>query len=108
MQMWGKKGNGSGVAADDSGALHLPDAGEVVLDGVVLGAAVVPDGEAVLRPPPADLVLGDGRLADEVVQQLARARRVVEAEPDVLRGVQVGEVRREGVDEQHLLTRLRV
>src|SRR4051812_47537364 len=37
---------GSGLGARDSGALHLSDAGPVVLDGVVLGAAVVPDGEA--------------------------------------------------------------
>src|SRR3982751_5759162 len=77
-------GCGSEVGADDPGALHLADAGPVVLDGVVLGAAVVPDREAVLRPAPADLVLGDGRLTDEVVQQLARAWRVVESEADGL------------------------
>src|SRR3712207_7450394 len=52
------------------------DAGPVVLDGVVLGAAVVPDGEAVLRPPPAHLEFRNGGLADQVVEQLARARRV--------------------------------
>src|SRR3712207_9588148 len=81
------------------------DAGPVVLDGVVLGAAVVPDGEAVLRPPPADLVLRDGGLADQVVEQLARARRVVEPEPHVLRGVEVDEVRRERVHEQDQIGR---
>src|SRR3712207_9489908 len=75
---------------------------------VVLRAAVVPDGEAVLRPPPADLVLRDGGLADQVVEQLARARRVVEAEAHVLRGVVVHEVRRERVDEEELLPRLGV
>src|SRR3954464_4309117 len=107
-QMWGDGGNGSDVGADDPGALHLSDAGPVVLDGVVLGAAVVPDGEAVLRPAPADLVLGDGGLTDQVVQQLARTRRVVESEPDVLRSVEVRDVRRERVDEQDVLTRLGV
>src|SRR5919112_6471945 len=75
-QVWGWRG-GSDVGADDSSALHLADAGPVVLDGVVLGAAVVPDGEAVLRPAPPDLVLGNGRLTDQVVQQFARTGRVV-------------------------------
>src|SRR5688572_22544167 len=70
---WGWWG-GSGVDVDDPGALHLPDAGPVVLDGVVLGAAVVPDGEAVLRPAPADLELRDGGLTDQVVEQFARTR----------------------------------
>src|SRR5690348_4341138 len=67
-----------GRLADDSRALHLADGGPVVLDGVVLRRAVVPDGEAVRRPPPADLVLGHRGLADQVVEQLAGARRVVE------------------------------
>src|SRR3954466_9274926 len=108
MQMWGKKGNGSGVAADDSGALHLSDAGPVVLDGVVLGAAVVPDGEAVLRPAPADLELRNGRLTDQVVEELALAGRVVESEAHVLRRVVIDEVRGERVDEQDFLARLGV
>src|SRR6478735_4225537 len=86
---------GSVVRADDSGALHLSDAGPVVLNGVVLGAAVVPDGEAVLRPAPADLELGDGGLPDQVVEELALTGRVVEAETDVLRRVVVDEMRRE-------------
>src|SRR3954464_7852504 len=102
-QMWGDGGNGSDVGADNSGALHLSDAGPVVLDGVVLGAAVVPDGEAVGRPPPADLELGNGGLPDQVVEQFARARRVVESEPDVLGSVVIDEVRRERVDEEDLL-----
>src|SRR3954452_14790118 len=92
-------GCGSEVGADDPGALHLADAGPVVLDGVVLGAAVVPDGEAVLGPPPADLVLRDGGLADQVVEQFTRAGRVVEAEAHVLRCVVIDEVRGERVDE---------
>src|SRR5438128_766140 len=93
--------NGSeGGGADDSRALHPADGGPVVLDGVVLGAAVVPDGEAVLRPPPAHLVLGDERLPDQVVQQLAAAGGVVETETHVLRGVPVREVRRERIHEQ--------
>src|SRR5215217_1814782 len=98
-QFWG---TGSEVGADDPGALHLADAGPVVLDGVVLGAAVVPDGEAVLGPPPADLVLRDGGLADQVVEQFTRAGRVVEAEAHVVRRVVVHEVGRERVDEEEL------
>src|SRR3954449_9111220 len=69
-----------GRGADDSGALHLSDGRPVVLDGVVLGGAVVPDGDAVLSPPPPHLVLRDGGLTDEVIQQFAAAGRVVEAE----------------------------
>src|SRR5215831_13315194 len=49
----------AGLVADDRGALHLADGWVVVLDGVVLGAAVVPDGEAVVGPAPAHLVIGD-------------------------------------------------
>src|SRR3712207_8165286 len=65
-----------GGRADDPGALHLADGGPVVLDGVVLGGPVVPDREAVRRPPPADLVLGDGRLADQVVEQDRQSTRL--------------------------------
>src|SRR5262245_56615146 len=97
-----------GLVADDPGALHLANVGEVVLDGVVLRAAVVPDGEAVGRPAPADLVLRHRRLADQVVEQLAAARAVVEPEADVPGVVVVREVGRERVDEQHLLAGLRV
>src|SRR3954447_14971917 len=93
-QTWGDGGDGSDVGADDPGALHLSDAGPVVLDGVVLGAAVVPDGEAVGRPAPADLELRDGGLPDQVVEQLALTGRVVESEADVLRRVVIREVRR--------------
>src|SRR3954470_15600581 len=102
FERMGVNGSESG-GADDSRALHLADGGPVVLDGVVLRAAVVPDREAVVRPPPAHLVLRDGRLPDQVVEQLARTRRVVVAESHVLRGVVVREVRRERVDEQDLL-----
>src|SRR3954449_7306401 len=99
-----ERGDGSeSGGADDSRALHLADGGPVVLDGVVLGVAVVPDGEAVLRPPPAHLVLGNGRLADQVVQQFAGTRRVVESEADVLRRMEVREVRRERIDEEDVL-----
>src|SRR4051812_8931728 len=101
------RGSESG-GADDSRALHLADGGPVVLDGVVLGVAVVPDREAVVRPAPADLVLGNGGLPDQVVEQLARARRVVVPEAHVLGGVVVREVRRVRVDEQDLLARLGV
>src|SRR5215212_3241138 len=98
-----KGGGGSGGGgADDPGAFHPADGGPVVLDGVVLGVAVVPDREAVVRPAPAHLVLGDGRLPDQVVEQLAGTRRVVVPEAHVLRGVEVREVRGERVDEHEL------
>src|SRR5215469_10635129 len=69
---WGGEGWAGlkGLVADDRGALHLADGWEVVLDGVVLGAAVVPDGEAVVRPAPAHLVIGDGGPADQVAEQV--------------------------------------
>src|SRR3954469_10553666 len=85
-------GGSESGGADDSRALHLADGGPVVLDGVVLGVAVVPDGEAVVRPAPAHLVLGNGGLPDQVVEQLAGTRRVVVPEAHVLRGVVVREM----------------
>src|SRR3954463_6816837 len=91
----GVNGSESG-RADDSRALHLADGGPVVLHGVVLGVAGVPDGEAVVRPPPAHLVLGHEGLSDQVVQQFTATGRVVEPETHVLRGVPVREMRREG------------
>src|SRR5215218_2261130 len=98
---WGDGSEGGG--ADDSGALHLADGGPVVLDGVVLGVAVVPDGEAVLRPPPAHLELRHRGLPDQVVEQFAGTRRIVVTETHVLRRVVIGEVRRERIHEQDLL-----
>src|SRR3954468_20462693 len=65
-----------GGVAHDSGALHLPVAGRVIHHGVVLGATVVPHGHAVGLPAEAHLEFGDGGLADQVLQQLARAGRV--------------------------------
>src|SRR3954451_12444603 len=97
-----------GFGADDSRTFHLADAGPVVLNCVVLRGTVVPDREAVLRPAPAHLVLGHGRLPDQVVQQFTCARGVVEPETHVLRRVEVGEVRGERVDEEDHLARLRV
>ena len=49
----------NGHVADDAGAFHLAMAGRVVHDRVVLGAAVVPDRDAVGLPAPAHLVFGD-------------------------------------------------
>src|ERR1700757_2082284 len=103
----GREGS-EGLVADDPGALHLASGWVVVLDGVVLGAAVVPDGEAVLRPPPAHLVVRDRCLRDEVVEQVARARGEVDAVPHVGGRVEVDEMGGEPVDEQDLLARLRV
>src|SRR5678815_1091580 len=77
--------------ADDAGAFHLAMAGRVVHHRVVLGRAVVPHGHAVRLPAEANLVLGDERLADQVLQQLRRAGRVVLPDAHVLGRVEVGE-----------------
>src|SRR3954466_14372939 len=69
--------------AHDGGALHLAMAGRVVHHGVVLRRAIVPDGHAARLPPPAHLVLGDERLADEVPQEVAGAGIHVLAEAHV-------------------------
>src|SRR3954452_1867193 len=104
-----ERGDGSeSGGADDSRPLHLADGGPVVLDGVVLGGAVVPDRKAVVRPAAAHLVLRHRGLPDQVVEQFARTRRVVVTETHVLRRVVVGEVRRERIYEQDLLARLGV
>src|SRR6201995_140139 len=89
-----------GGLADDSRALHLADGGPVVLDGVVLGRAVVPDGEAVRRPAPAHLVFGDRGAADQITQQVRAPRREVLAVAHIRRRVEVDEVGREAADEQ--------
>src|SRR3954453_7352768 len=90
---FGKRGGSGGGGADDPGAFHPADGGPVVLDGVVLGVAVVPDREAVVRPAPAHLILRDGGLPDQVAEQLAGTRGVVVPEADVRRRVEVREVR---------------
>src|SRR3954469_5196922 len=93
-----ERGDGSeSGGADDSRALHLADGGPVVLDGVVLGVAVVPAGEAGGRPPPGHLALRHGRLPETGGEQFARARRVVVAESHLRRRVVIGEVRRERI-----------
>src|SRR5262249_3054387 len=95
-----------GNIPDDRRALHLAHAGPVVLDRVVLRAAVVPERKAVLAPAEAHLVFRNLRLADQVVEEVARARREIEPATHVLRRVIVDEVRRVRVDEQDLLSRL--
>src|SRR5580765_6665868 len=85
------------LVADDSGAFHLPMARRVVHHRVVLRAAVVPERHAVGLPAEAHLELRDVSLADQVAEQLARARVRVLPEAHVLRRVVVREVRREGV-----------
>src|SRR6476661_1034786 len=96
------------LVADDARALHFPDGGPVIHDRVMLGAAVIPDRDAVWPPAPAHLVFGDGGAGDQVVEQLRGARRIVLAVADVLRGVEIGEVCREAVDEQDAFAGLRV
>ena len=46
------------TVADDSSALHLAMARRIVHHGIVLSAAVIPEGDAVLAPAEADLVFG--------------------------------------------------
>src|SRR5215213_5843859 len=84
--------------ADDAGAFHLPVARRVVHHRVMLGAAVVPHGHRVRLPAPAHLVFGDLRLAEQVLQELARAGGVVLADAHALGRVEVREVGGEGVD----------
>ena len=83
-------------------------AGRVVHGGVVLGAAVVPDGDAVGLPAPAHLVLGDKGLADQEAQQVVGAGVGVLTEAHAPRRVVVGEVGGEGVDVEDLLAGFRV
>ena len=64
------------LLADDSGAFHLAMAGRVVHHRVVLGRSVVPHRHAVRLPAETHLVLGDERLADQVLEQLRRAGRL--------------------------------
>src|SRR5215831_6258960 len=94
--------------AYDSRALHLAMGRWVVHHRVVLGAAVVPKGDAVRPPAKADLKFGDVGLADEVAQQQAGAGIRVLSIADVRRRVIVREVGRESVDEQNLLAGLGV
>src|SRR4030095_4409736 len=91
------------LVADDSGALQIAHRRPEILHRIVLRAAVVPDREAVLAKAEANLVFGDVRLAQQVVEQQARPGIRVLAEAHVLRGVEVGQVRRERVDEKHFL-----
>src|SRR5690348_1879690 len=63
----GAAAESEGRVADDAGALHLSVARRVVHHRVVLRRTVVPHRDVVRLPAPAHLVLGDERLADEVV-----------------------------------------
>ena len=72
----------------------------------MLRRPVVPHGHAVRLPTEADLKFRHIGLADQIVQKHARARVRVLTEAHILRRVEVREVRREGVDEQHLLAGL--
>src|SRR5574337_410628 len=65
------------LVPDDAGALHLARSRPVVHDGVMLGAAVVPDRHAVRAPTETDLVFGNRRLADQVIEQMTRTRGLV-------------------------------
>src|SRR4051812_22542221 len=97
--MWALLGGSGGAAADDARALHFPDGRPVIHDGVMLGAAIIPEGHAVGLPAPADLIFGDCGAADQIGEQIGRAGRIILAVADVLGGVEVGEVGREAVDE---------
>src|SRR5438445_13067375 len=96
------------LVADDGCALHLARGRPVVLYRVVLGAAVVPNGHAVRPPAEPHLVFGNRRLADQVVQQMARARGLVLPVAHVLWRMEVREMRGEAADVEHLLASLRM
>ncbi|MNO75654.1 hypothetical protein D3C76_667090 [compost metagenome] len=74
----------------------------------MLGAAVVPDGHAVFLPAPAHLILRDVRLADQVLQQVTTRLVAVLSVTHTFLGVVIHEVRRKGIDEQHLFAGFRV
>src|SRR5438045_2872935 len=97
-----------GFVADDSCSFHFPDGGPVIHDGVMLGAAVIPDGDAVWTPAPAHLIFGDRSARNQIVEQVRPTRRIILAVAHVFGRVIIGEVRRKAVDEQHLLSRFRV
>ena len=85
---------------------RLRTAGQKSVDRIVLRATVVPDGDAVGPPAESHLVLGDARLAEQVLQQVGGARRVVLADAHVRGRVEVAEVRGEAPSEQDLLAGL--
>ena len=72
----------------------------VIHHGVVLGRTVIPECDAVRLPSPANLILRDLRLADQVLEQLCTAGAVVLAISHVCRRVEVREMRGEGVHEK--------
>src|SRR3974390_1158567 len=80
----------------------------VVHDRVLLCRAVVPKRHAVWLPPEANLILRDLGLADQILQKLRAARRIVLAISTVRGRVEVGEVRRGGFYEQYFLAGFRV
>src|SRR5262249_20589051 len=77
------------LVADDPCALEVSHRRPEILHRVVLGATVVPDRDAVATEAEAHLVLGHRGLAEQVVEQIARARGVVLAETHVLCRVEV-------------------
>src|SRR5437762_11694628 len=99
----GEIGNLIGTITDDPGPFHLPDRGPVIHHGVMLGAAIVPDGDAVRLPAPAHRIFGDRRAADQVAEQVVAAGREILAVAHVVAGAESGEVGGEAADEQHLL-----
>src|SRR4030095_15706558 len=84
----------------DAGTLHLPVARRVVHDRVMLRRAIVPKRDAVRPPAPAHPIFRYLRLADQVLQQLRRTRRIVLPAPHSCRRMKIGEVRREAIHEE--------
>src|SRR5436309_12186971 len=78
--------------ADDAGALHLAMARRIVHDRIVLGSPVIPYRHAVFLPAPADLILWNVSLADQVIQQQSSARIGILTKSDVFPCVEIGEV----------------
>src|SRR5512134_2236715 len=92
-----------GAVADDACPLHFPDGGPVIHDGVMLRAAVVPNGDAVRLPAPANLIFRDRGSADQIVEKIGATRRIILPVADIVGRVEIGEVRRKAADEQHFL-----
>ena len=57
------------LVANDGDAFHRSHCGRIVGDRIVLTGTVVPERDGILAPAETDLVLGNGRLGVEVVEQ---------------------------------------
>ena len=72
--------NSDGSIADDADPFQVAHRGPEVLQGIVLGAAIVPNGDRIRPKPSSNLIFGNAGLAEQVVQKLTGTGAVVLAE----------------------------